>query len=148
MNKIFLRNLIENFSATVENHSIEDNLMYLDFVSVIVAANRSAEVAEDISELLVLMSPKIEKQQIGWFLVIIFQAAAVFEDRNRWFKWLERTLSDVVTQLPFSAEQNGILSTILQHLLELGFDFTNVILVSPARQIDSIGRSEDLGEYS
>ena len=113
------KNLIENFSATVENHSIEDNLMYLDFVSVIVAANRSAEVAEDISELLVLMSPKIEKQQIGWFLVIIFQAAAVFEDRNRWFKWLERTLSDVVTQLPFSAEQNGILSTILQHLLEL-----------------------------
>ena len=116
-----LESLIEFLSTVVEQNSTDDNLMYLDFVSVIAAANRRTQVAEDIAKLLASISPKIEIQQVGLLMVVIFQAAAVFEDRDKWFKWLQETLANVALQLPFSSEQNGVLNTYLQHLLQIDY---------------------------
>ena len=114
-----LESLIEYLFTIVEKNSTNDNLMYLDFVSVIAVADRSVQVVEDIAKLLALISLKIEKHQVGWFLAVMLQTAAVFEDRDKWFNWLEETLANVAVQLPFSSNQNGVLSTFLQYLIEL-----------------------------
>ena len=66
--------------------------MYLDFVSVIAVADRSVQVVEDIAKLLALISLKIEKHQVGWFLAVMLQTAAVFEDRDKWLIGLKKLL--------------------------------------------------------
>ena len=118
--RLLLKNLIEYFSLMVmKNNSTEENLVYLDTISIITAASRSTEVAGDVSQLLVQISSNVEAHQIGGYFTVIFQTAAVFEDYDKWFNWLEDTLSEIAMQMPSSSSQNEVLSVFLQHLLEL-----------------------------
>ena len=89
-------------TVNVLSHDISElNLECLLYASIIAAASRDGELADDIADAAVKMASQVTAdEEIYKIFQAILQAAASYEEHDIWFKWLEETLTNVAINLP------------------------------------------------
>ena len=112
------REAVKRIGEKNASTDLPEHLRLLESASIVVAANRSAPLADGIAEALVRIAPRLStEEEISRLLRIMLQAAAVHEAHEAWFKWLEEGLARIAPYLP--PPPNKSLQAFLSHLGEI-----------------------------
>ncbi len=122
LRKAELERVLQAINSIEENDSSVkpyENLILLEWASVIAAANRDTMLADGIADAVVRVVPGIsEQKEIYIILRIMLQAATAYEAHDEWFKWLEERLARIALHLP--PPPNKCLRIFLDHLESMG----------------------------
>ena len=112
------REVLQTIEATNASTELSEHLRLLESASIVAAANRNAPLADGIVDALIRIIPKLSTEEdISRILRITLQAAAVHEEHDAWFEWLEEGSARIANHLP--PPPNKSLQAFLSHLGEL-----------------------------
>ena len=90
----------------------------LELACFVAAANRSSSLSDSIADIVVRISSLVsEREEVDMIPRILLHAAVAYQEKQKWFVWLEERFLDVVKNLP--SYPNPALEVMLSHLEEI-----------------------------
>ena len=109
------REAVKRIGEKDASTDLPEHLRLLESASIVAAANRDTPLADGIVDALMRIIPKLStEEEISRILRIMLRAAAVHEEHDAWFTWLEGGLARIATHLPSPPDKS--LQAFLVHL--------------------------------